>query len=141
MKYNGMKLNEFKSDKPVLFDPPKQMICWNNEGEIPEKLEVHAYLPASGCCPVKCWNCNMTHCAEIPEASKPRRATNFELMKWLAQGNGYSRNVRGTIIWTDYEIELECDAVNQPCHENIRIRKWEDTEWHEPTVDYMGLEE
>ncbi len=22
-----------------------------------------------------------------------------------------------------------------------RIRKWEDEEWHEPTADYMGLED
>lgn len=31
MTYNGMKLNEFNSDKPVLFGPPKQMLCWDDE--------------------------------------------------------------------------------------------------------------
>ena len=71
--------------------------------------------------------------AENSEESKPRRATNRELAKWLAKGNG----------------EKTEDAYNKQSHsyivdnylvnDKIKIRKWEDTEWHEPTVDYMGI--
>lgn len=138
MKYNGVEVKEFTSDKPVLFDPPKQMLCWNNEGEIPGKLEVHAYLPASGCCPVKGWNCNMAHCAEIPDAPKPRHATNRELAKWLAQGNGeYSTTIGNGVCSQSVYDKCSCHDVH-PKH--VVIRKWDDEEWHEPTADYMGLE-
>lgn len=27
------------------------------------------------------------------------------------------------------------------CSGNTRFRMWEDSVWHEPTVDYMGLED
>ena len=147
MKYNGFEVKEFTSDKPVVFDPPKQMLCWNNEGDIPGKLEVHAYLPASGCCPVKCWNCNMAHCAEIPEISKepkPRRATNRELAKWLAHGNGEKSYAfadgSGYSVSCDFIYDLTEENRPLPEHDRLLVRKWDDTEWHEPTADYMGLE-
>lgn len=31
IKYNGMELEEFTSDKPVIFDPPIECICWDEE--------------------------------------------------------------------------------------------------------------
>ena len=141
MKYNGITLKEFTSDKPVVFDPPKQMLCWNNEGDIPENLQVFAYLPATGYGPAKCWNCNMAHCAEIPEISKepkPRRATNLELAKWLATGNGQATEKNSFSAWTEHVYNKNMGDC--ACSRRVEIRKWGDTEWHEPTADYMGLE-
>ena len=29
----------------------------------------------------------------------------------------------------------------QTLQSRLLVRKWDDTEWHEPTVDYLGIEE
>lgn len=42
-----------------------------------------------------------------------------------------------TFISFNYGPKSEDD----PVIEYYKIRKWEDTEWHDPTVDYMGIEE
>ena len=31
MKYKGKELKEFTSDKPVVFDPPKKMVVWDDD--------------------------------------------------------------------------------------------------------------
>lgn len=36
-----------------------------------------------------------------------------------------------------YETGYERETLQS----EMRVRKWSDTEWHEPTVDYMGLED
>ena len=48
----------------------------------------------------------------------------------------------------DYEIaELKksigklLKSKTEQIMDEIKVRKWSDTEWHEPTVDYMGLED
>lgn len=79
-----------------------------------------------------------------PEQSKP--VTSRELAKWLAQGNGevycydsedgYVSNVH---TYLDYDIS----SGEEKCNQNtlpVKVRKWEDSEWHEPTREYMGLE-
>lgn len=76
-----------------------------------------------------------------PEAEKP--VTNREMARWLAQGNG-------EYCWYDAEdgfvskcgIELRYfeDNANEKVV-RVKIRKWEDSEWHEPSRQYMGLEE
>ena len=39
MKYKGIELNEFESEKPVLFDPPKLMLVWRtNEAQKTEQI-------------------------------------------------------------------------------------------------------
>lgn len=66
--------------------------------------------------------------------------TNRELSKWLAQGNGeyYEYDCDG---WESHRcIEYQYEQDNIPVA-NIMVRKWEDTEWHTPTRDYMGLED
>lgn len=140
MKYKGQELTEFKSDKPVFFDPPKQMFVWDrdDDGCISDPVPVYAYIPTRkrGC--VIAERCTWDRCAEIPAEPKPRRATNLELMKWLAKGNGYCTAVYAR-FWFNYEVSAE--IADHPCDENIKIRKWEDAEWHEPTAKYMGLEE
>ena len=137
MDYKGIELKEFTSDKAIAFDPPKVMLCWDSGDSTPRFDEIVAYLPKYRKHYFATRNyCD--HCAEIPEESKPRRATNLELMKWLAQGKGYCRNILSSGVWATYEFDA--DTADKPCFESFRVRKWEDKEWHEPTADYMGLE-
>lgn len=137
MKYRGIELKEFKSDKPVVFDPPKKMLVWNFATDFPQVIDVVAYLPKC-CSPVKTVNSAWQHYAEIPEEPKPRRATNLELAKWLAKGNGLLAGKDSVGVWTAHSyMKNEEHCV---CDESNVVRKWDDAEWHEPTVDYMGLE-
>lgn len=137
MKYKGKELMEFTSDRPVVFDPPKKMLCWDSEGSSPVQNEMYAYLPKHDF-PVKCSESVWQHCAELPEEPKPRRATNMELAKWLAKGNGLCTHCSGVSVWTG--VDMDEDSLATECNPDYRIRKWDDKEWHEPTADYMGLE-
>lgn len=74
MKYKGIELQEFKSDKAVLFDPPKKMLVWDENIEAREDF-VYAYIPKRFGYKVIGHSCAWQHCAEIPEVSKPRRAS------------------------------------------------------------------
>ena len=65
---------------------------------------------------------------------KPRRATNRELSRWLAQGNGECLGSQDDAD-TAWNYPMECSNV--PLREGAKVRKWSDTEWHEPTVDYL----
>mgnify|MGYP004643580639 CR=1 FL=1 len=136
--YNGIEFKEFTSDEQVAFNPPKKMLVWDENTEAREDL-VYAYIPKRFVYKVIGHSCAWQHCAEIPEEPKPRRATNLELMKWLAKGNGFCQNVNGDGVWASHEFD--CKFVDSPCGEHIQIRKWDDDEWHEPTADYMGLED
>lgn len=72
MKYNGIELKEFTSDKSVLFDPPRKMLVWNDINDEPYKAEVWCFIPRrhEG---VICSNGqDYEYCAEIPEYAKPR---------------------------------------------------------------------
>lgn len=139
MKHKGTELKEFTSDKPVVFDPPRKMLVWDSTFEAPRMWEVAAYLPAVPN-PVVAAHVRFAHCAELPEELKPRRATNRELARWLVRGNGeVAKPDDGTIYaYTAYFYAAslsECAVL-----EGLRVRKWDDFEWHEPTADYMGLE-
>lgn len=139
---------------PQIFDPPKLMLVWDIDrpaftNDIPNlsKRKVIAILPK-----VFANNIVLTinhenryhsyaHCAEIPDPPKPRRATNRELARWLAQGNGEYKE-----IITDHECCMTYFYYSDrgrdvELQKGIRVRKWEDTEWHEPDVFYMGLED
>ena len=142
MKYKGHELKEIT--EPQIFDPPKKMLCWDFEGDRVDENGVIAILPRKYDCTVvtKLSDNEVAgfyrHCAEIPEETKPRWATNRELAKWLAQGNGelsQGDSPKATTLWV-YEICYKDKTVP----EFIFVRKWDDTEWHEPTVEYMGLE-
>lgn len=39
--YNGMKLEEFTSDKPITFEPAKKMFVWNEGYLFDEKLVLY----------------------------------------------------------------------------------------------------
>ena len=73
------------------------------------------------------------HCALLPDPPKPRRATNRELARWLAQGNGLMKS--GTITSGNYTYATGDDDHDASLL--VKVRKWSDTEWHEPTVEYL----
>ena len=141
IKYNGMELEEFTSDKPIFFDKPVGALCWNNNGWQGGICEyVIAFIPRSDSSIAVTEHTTWLHMAILPDPPKPRRATNRELARWLAQGNGEWK-LEGPVSEEDqcssgyysyfekYEnYELDCDML---------VRKWENTEWHEPTVDYL----
>ena len=132
MKYKGKELKEFTSDKPVIFDPPKKMVVWDY-GMHPREERVIAYV-AGGDAPVVTADNHWDYCAEIPEEPKPRMATNRELARWLAQGNGQrfgDNDFAATSTFATFSDD-EDDAVKGQL-----VRKWDDDEWHEPTVDYL----
>lgn len=75
MKYHGIELEEFKSDKPVSFDPPRKMLCWDVEGnyELTDSYvkNVDLFLPAGydslHSRAVTVYKNSWCHCAFIPE--------------------------------------------------------------------------
>ena len=136
MKYKGIELNEFKSGNPVVFDQPKRMLIWNDGDDEAVEYNVFAFIPKIHF-PVIGSYYNFDHCAEIPEVMC-RRATNRELAKWLVLGNGQYK-VSGGRIWTEHHYDIGQD--DDACSNFIKVRKWGDTEWHEPTREYLGLED
>lgn len=133
--YDLNELNEFTSDKPVLFDPPIKTLVWDYAGHAEEKL-VLAYLPGRAK-PVVLADGSAYHCAEISEKAA-RRATNRELAKWLAQGNGEWRWRESNSCYTNsYYYFCTADDAKRSVSDDILVRKWDDDEWREPTVDYM----
>ena len=137
MEYNGIKLTEVTESQIV--EPPKKMLVWDFDPGIVLKADVLAIVNGreSGY-PVIATTGSYRHCAEIPEAPKPRRATSRELSKWLAKGYGECRNqISGCV--SNYWVydEKYSDLTVTTC---VRVRKWDDIYWHEPTVDYMGIE-
>ena len=135
MKYKGIELKEFESEKPVLFDQPKLMLVWNNCDNEPFKENVVAFIP-NRCCPVIGTNYTFEHCAEIPEESSGL-ATVLQFAKWVATGNGLLK--RGDCI-TNY-FSFDEIYENIPVSDATLVRKWGDKEWHKPTREYLGLED
>ena len=132
MKYKGIELKQITTSQ--IFDPPKEMLVWDYVDSAPFKMPVHAIV-ASKTFPVIAEEGDYQYCAEIPETP---RVTNRELSKWLAKGHGEYRNQIGAVSNLYIYVDLETD-VAVPSY--IRVRKWEDADWHEPTVDYMGIEQ
>lgn len=70
-------------------------------------------------------------CYLISEPNKPRRMTNRELAKWLAQGNGQWKG-SSCGIWLGMSYSYTRDDKKVP--DDIMIRGWDEAEWHEPIV-------
>lgn len=140
IKYNGMELEEVT--EPQIFDPTRRCVVWDDDSLSPCEQDVIAIFPDSAKLKMKVIDSNLYryhHCAILPENLAPRIATNRELAKWLAQGNGEWCNCigdssRAAIEWWYDQGHSETKA------NNVFVRKWDDTEWHEPTVDYMEIE-
>lgn len=71
-----------------------------------------------------------------PEETKP--VTNRELAQWLAQGNGEYQIRKGDQFSCFNEYSYDAQDANEPT-EIPCVRKWNDSEWHEPTREYLGL--
>ena len=138
MKYKGIELKEIT--EPQIFNPPKKMLVWNNTMDYAVSSMIVAIVERmDGLCAMCYDGESYPHCAEIPENPKHRMATNRELARWLAQGNGEWINIKcDTSTSSDYLYDY--DKSDIPLITDIRVRKWEDTEWHEPTAEYMGIE-
>ena len=129
MKYKGIELKEVT--EPQIFITPKKMLVWDSCSSLVE-LDVYAIVSRKDF-PVICENSTWQHCAEIPEQKK---VTNRELACWLAGGNGEAKIVNNVFInWTYGEIEADKNV-----EDNVSVRKWDDTEWHKPTKEYLGLD-
>lgn len=137
MKYKGIELKEFTSEKPVIFDPPKRMLVWDYVDGTPIEKDVIAFIPNRYRNVIE-QTCAYIHCAEIPDKGF-ELATNRELAKWLAQGNGQCQMSGSCSIWTEHHYDIKQD--DDACSKFVKVRKWCDKEWHEPTREYLGLED
>lgn len=139
--------------KPQLFDPPKEMLVWDELSTLgPTNRQVCAIvksangktfavthqLYSSDPCIWDIWE----HCGTFEEISeestKSRMATYRELAMWLAKGNGEYKIMGYLGAGTKHEYMEE--HANKPLSHDYYIRKWTETEWHEPTIDYMEIE-
>lgn len=77
------------------------------------------------------------HKQEPEEPTTSRMATYRELAMWLAKGNGEYKIIGYLGAGTKHEYMEE--HGNKPLAHDYRVRKWTETEWHEPTIAYMGL--
>lgn len=133
MKYKGIELEEIT--EPQLFNPPKTMLVWDNDGECPVELNVCAIVNRDGFRVIterSAWR----HCAEIPEEPKKKLATYRELARWLAEGNGEMK-AGSELAYTHMNYNLI--RANSEADSTAKVRKWEDTEWVAPTREYLGL--
>ena len=134
MEYKGIELKEIT--EPQFFNPPKKMLVWDHYGDVVE-LKVYAVVNrGADSFPVICQYSTWKHCAEIPE-SKPKSVTYRELARWLSEGNGevmWSKTVCSNWNYSN-------DDENEALDESFTVRKWDDTEWHKPTREYLGLED
>ncbi len=138
MIHKGIELKEITT--PQVFDPPKKMFVWDNgvKRNEPSIQTVYAVIQkATGTTQAIGECCRWSHCAEIPEEPKPRRATNRELSKWLSANKGEYRNHIG-LVSNAYTYDASESDTAVPIL--FTVRKWDDTDWHEPTVDYMGID-
>lgn len=133
INYNGMELEEVTT--PQIFDPPQEMLVIDEDDDKPIKKKVAAILATGYCHNVVATDETFwQRCFRIPDPPKPRRATNRELSRWLAQGNGEIGNISDCVMAYHSYGKLAGDS---PVWSEIKVRKWSDTEWHEPTVDYL----
>lgn len=133
MKYKGIELKEVT--EPQIFDPPRKMLVWGRYEKIDE-LDVYAIVSRKDF-PVICENSTWRHCAEIPEVPKLELVTYRELARWLSEGNG-------EVMWANNVLSnwnYSTDEENKALDESLSVRKWDDTEWHKPTREYLGLED
>ena len=143
MKYKGIELKEIT--EPQLFNPPKPMLVWDDDGN-PGELNVCAIVNREGFCVIterSAWR----HCAEIPK--QPKLATVRQLAQWVRK-NGevrYEFLPMGTVIITsdlhyepgEEDEEVSCMEKRKLNAVKVYVRKWEDSEWVAPTREYLGL--
>lgn len=134
MKYKGIELKEIT--EPQLFNPPKPMLVWDSDGERPVNLNVCAIVLRDDF-RVITERSPWRHCAEIPEQPK-KLVTYRELARWLAEGNGEMK-AGSELAYTHMNYNLS--RANSGADSTAKVRKWDDSEWHSPTREYLGLED
>ena len=138
MKYNGIELEPIT--KPQIFDPPKEMLVWDSKDDSPIVRRVWGIAPKEvhHTYPVRCVNpMGYQYCAEIPQ-HKPKRATYSQLVEWLAKGNGVWKSIEAGYL-SDSLCPHE-NILEKEVDDNTRIRPFGTTEWLEPTLENMGME-
>lgn len=133
MKYKGIELKEVT--EPQLFNPPKKMLVWDQDNGCLSESFVHAIVNRRHT-RVITDNADWRHCAEIPSVTESKLVTNRELARWLSEGNG-------EVMWANNVLSnwnYSTDEDNKALDESLSVRKWDDTEWHKPTREYLGLE-
>ena len=143
INYNGMELEEFKPEKPEIFLRPRKALCWdgdNYEMSFRSVCNVFAVVPYMNP-PVYTesrdgrQDSSWYHCALLPDPPKPRRATWLDVARWCATGNGLVYDSDRDKI--DTGIMFKPSNASEPIMDEIKVRKWSDNEWHNPTVDYL----
>lgn len=144
INYNGMELEEFNPNETVAFNPPIKCVGWNSEN-VKVEFELSSALSK------EIWNHRFIgkskddypvafmFCAILPEKPAPRRATWMELAKWCATGKGLVYDTNRDRI--DSGIMFKPDNEHEPIMDELKVRKWDDKEWHTPDVEYMGITE
>lgn len=137
--YNGMDLEEQLYSEPTIINDSREAIVWNDYAN-KDRVIVLSYDPRSKY-PVRSNNDRIwKHFAFIPEKPAPRMATNRELARWLAQGNGeWGISKFGVIEKAEIGWFYDTGYEKQALQSELRVRKWDDTEWHTPDVEYMGI--
>ena len=133
MEYKGIELKEVT--EPQLFDPPKKMLVWDDCIN-PVELDVYAIVGRKDF-PVICEYSPWRHCAELPKVHELELVTYRELARWLSEGNGEVMWANNVLSNWNYSTDEESKALD----ESLSVRKWDDTEWHKPTREYIGLED
>lgn len=134
-KYHGIELKEVTEQQ--VFDPPKEMLVWDDETSEIYKRCVCAIASKRLEFPVLTIDGTYRHCAEIPEEPK-KLATYRELSRWLAEGNGEMK-AGSELAYTHMNYNLS--RANSEADSTAKVRKWDDAEWHSPTREYLGLED
>lgn len=136
MKYKGIELKEVT--EPQIFIQPEKMLVWDRDNDIPTECYVYAIIDrGADSFPVICQYSTFRHCSKIPAVTESELVTYRELAHWLAKGNGEVKNAN-TICpnWNYWDDQENCIVKN-----SLSVRKWDDTEWHKPTREYLGLED
>lgn len=95
-------------------------------------------------CKLRVINCSSDHCFEVndgirwellyPCEEPPKKLmTNYQLMEWLAKGNGQLSNIEWEYVcaYHDYDKMFDEDEVS----DSFRIHPWNSDKWVEPTLD------
>ena len=136
INFGGKTMVEFTSDVPVIFDQPIKMYVTDDSDFIEGQIaDVIAYEPRRASLKAIGIHNSWRYCFSFPDEPEPRRATWLELAKWCVEGNGLVLDEMTERI--DTGVIFKVEYQNKPIDKLIKIRKWGDTEWHEPTIDYM----
>lgn len=122
-----------------VFGEPHEMYVWDGEliNKRPVIKSVCAIIPYRYAGSVITTNGAYEHCAEIQSfrLATHRLATQREVARWLAKGLGEVRISQEDIhSYYNYSESKENDEFI-----HFKVRKWEDTEWHEATIEYLGI--